>query len=331
MTAPARTAAYHALRTIDSERADLPAALAASRQHLPDERDRSLAAEIVTGTLRWQRSLDHLITHFARRPLTKLDADVLTLLRLSLYQILHLDRVPASAVVDDAVNLTRMARKSSASGFVNAVLRSTLRERHRLPLPARPPDATDRDAALAYFGITHSHPDWLVARWLDRYGFDATERWLRFNNDAPALTLRANRLLRTPDEVAVTLAAADVRTEPAAVAPDGLIVTSGNPLRGVPDGSFFVQDEASQMMASSPSRVASRSAVRVFSCIVAWPITMPLEDQGVPQQRPSMPFGTSSVMPARPHSCSKLYWTPWPGSSPSRLAAPNIVPTHAGK
>src|SRR5688572_31547012 len=133
MTAPARTAAYHALRAIALERADLPSALAQSRSHLSDERDRSLAAEIVTGTLRWQRSLDHLIEHFAKRALGKLDPDVVLILRLSLYQLMHLDRVPAAAVVDDAVDLTRGARKQSAAGFVNAVLRSTLRQRRTLP------------------------------------------------------------------------------------------------------------------------------------------------------------------------------------------------------
>ena len=87
MTAPARTAAYHALRAIAGDRADLPSALAHSRQHLSDERDRALAAEIVAGTLRWQRNLDHLVEHFARRPLHRLDPDVATILRLSLYQL----------------------------------------------------------------------------------------------------------------------------------------------------------------------------------------------------------------------------------------------------
>ena len=166
-----------------------------------------LAADIVTGTLRWQRSLDHLIEHFAARAVAKLDADVLVILRLSLYQLLHLDRVPASAVVDDAVDLTRGARKQSATGFVNGVLRSTLRNRHRLPLPARPDEPGDRAAALAYLGITHSHPDWLVARWLNRYGFDDAERWVRFNNEAPALTLRANTLRVTREQLAAALAA----------------------------------------------------------------------------------------------------------------------------
>jgi 16S rRNA (cytosine967-C5)-methyltransferase len=249
MTAPARIAAYHALRAIADERGDLPSALAHSREHLSDERDRGLTAEIVTGSLRWQRSLDYLVEHFAKRPLGKVDGDVLHILRLSLYQLLHLDRVPASAVVDDAVDLTRLARKGSASGFVNAVLRSTLRQRNRLPLPPRPDTADDRQAALAYLGITHSHPDWLVARWFDRLGLDATERWVRFNNETPRLTVRANTLRATRDGLAAALAAADIQSERSRYAPDGLTIIAGNPLRLPADGSFFVQDEASQLVA----------------------------------------------------------------------------------
>jgi 16S rRNA (cytosine967-C5)-methyltransferase len=261
MTAPARTAAYHAVRAIAAGRVDLPTALGTSRDHLEDDRDRSLAAEIVTGTLRWQRSLDHLIEHFSKRRIPRLDPEVVAILRLSLYQLLHLDRVPASAVVDDAVDLTRAARKPSASGFVNAVLRATLRQRNKLPLPSRPANAEDRDGALAYLGITHSHPDWLVARWLDRYGLEATERWVQFNNQTPSLMLRVNTLRATRDAAAATLAADDVDTEPARFAPDGLAVRRGNPLRRATDGLAFVQDEASQLV---PLVVAASPGERVL-------------------------------------------------------------------
>jgi 16S rRNA (cytosine967-C5)-methyltransferase len=82
MIAPARTAAFTALRDVNAGRADLPAALASVRPALQDERDRALATDLVTGTLRWQRQLDYLIEHFAERPLTKLDSEVLQILRL---------------------------------------------------------------------------------------------------------------------------------------------------------------------------------------------------------------------------------------------------------
>jgi 16S rRNA (cytosine967-C5)-methyltransferase len=261
MTAPARTAAYHALRAVTSDAQDLPVALAHSRRSLTDERDRALAAEIVTGTLRWLRSLDFLVEHFAGRRLAKIDREVLTILRLSLYQILHLDRVPAAAVVDDAVDLTRAARKPSATGFVNAVLRSLLRQRSRLPLPARPADREDRAAQLAYLGITHSHPDWLVSRWLDRHGLESTEAWVRFNNATPALTLRVNTLRATVDEAMRRLADDGVETERVRYAPHGLAVVAGNPLRRPQDGLASVQDEASQLV---PLMVEAQPGERVL-------------------------------------------------------------------
>ena len=86
--------------------------------------------------------------------------------------------------MDDAVSLTKRAGKKSAAPLVNAILRRVSRERDRLPLPPR--DASSADAApLDYLSTTLSHPQWLAARWLDRYGFDAAERWCRFNNTAP--------------------------------------------------------------------------------------------------------------------------------------------------
>ncbi len=172
MIAPAREAAYDALRAVSTESADLPHALARARSRLPDERDRALTGEIVTGTLRWQGAFDHVIAEFSRRPVTRLDPEVLDILRSAIFQLLHLDRVPAAAVVSDAVNMTRKAGKKSAGPLVNALLRRVSRERHHLPLPGRPATPDDRAAALDYLAITLSHPRWLAARWLDRYGFD---------------------------------------------------------------------------------------------------------------------------------------------------------------
>jgi 16S rRNA (cytosine967-C5)-methyltransferase len=245
----ARTAAFHALRLMGDGTTDLPTALARTRTTLTDPRDRALTMEIVTGTVRWQRTLDHLIEQVASRGLAKLDDEIVTILRLSLYQLLHLSRVPAAAVVDEAVNLARLARKPSAAGFVNGVLRNLLRQRRRLPLPPRPEDPGDRTAAIEYLGVTCSHPSWLAARWFDRHGLDVAERWVQFNNDAAPLTLRANRLLADRAQLQAELAEADVETTPTAFAPDGLVVTSGNPLAQRHDGRFVVQDEASQIIA----------------------------------------------------------------------------------
>ena len=127
MIAPARVAAYDILRRVSTGRADLPAgsrqrsrrsATSATARSPPKSR-RALCGGAAT--------LDHLIAHFAKRPVARLDPEVVDILRLSLYQLLHLTRVPASAVVDDGVSLMKRAGKKSAAGFVNAVLRNVSR------------------------------------------------------------------------------------------------------------------------------------------------------------------------------------------------------------
>ena len=272
MIAPARLAAYEVLRAVNGGRADLPNALARARTALADERDRALAGEIATGTLRWQAAFDHVVSEFARRPAGKLDPEVLDVLRLTAFQLLHLDRVPASAAVNDAVNLTRKVGKKSAAPLVNAVLRRISRDRRQLPLPPRPdfhgwhlsakgasrePAGEERagerarGSAVDYLSITLSHPRWLVERWFERYGFEAAEAWARFDNAPAALTLRANTLRATRDDVSARLAEHGVVTEHTRFAPDGLVVRSGNPLLTplAGGGLFFVQDEASQLIA----------------------------------------------------------------------------------
>jgi 16S rRNA (cytosine967-C5)-methyltransferase len=249
--APARIAAYQILIDIASARSDLPTAIARARSSLEDDRDRALAADIATGVQRWRGTLDYLIVAFANRPLDRIDPEVREILRLSAYQLLHLTRVPASAVVDDAVDLARKAGKRSATGFVNAVLRGLSRRRHSLPLPPRPSDPSDRTAALDYLVAGLSHPRWLAARWYDRLGFEAAERWMQYNNAPAPLMLRANRVRMTRDELARRLSERQVTTRPGRYAPDALRVEDGQPLRdpGAEAGWFVVQDESSQLVA----------------------------------------------------------------------------------
>jgi len=269
MIAPARRGAYDALVAVARHRLDLPDAIAEARERLDDERDRALLVELATGTLRWQAALDHVVASVSNRPLARLDLEVLVILRLAAYQLLHLDRVPASAVVDDAVKLVKAARKTSAAGFVNAALRALSRGGGRITLPARPGGAPPpKDAALDYLSISLSHPRWLAERWLDREGFERAARWLEFDNQPAPLTLRANTLKTTREPLAERLAADGVRTVPTAFAPDGLVVVEGNPLRlaWAHDGSFIAQDEASQLV---PLLAGADPGMRVLDACAA--------------------------------------------------------------
>jgi 16S rRNA (cytosine967-C5)-methyltransferase len=248
--APARRAAYLALRAVTTGRADLPDALARARGRLADSRDQTLAANVAAGTLRWMGALDAVIEAFADRPVPRLDPEVLDVLRLGAFQLLHLDRVPPRAVVDDSVELVREQRKGSAAGLVNALLRRIDRERDRLPLPGRP-DAGSGPAALDYLSVTLSHPRWLADRRLRAIGFDAAVRWELFDNAPAPVTLRVNTLKTTAAALVDALTEHGVLVEPARFAPDAMVVVSGQAIATplFEQGMFFVQDEASQLVA----------------------------------------------------------------------------------
>jgi 16S rRNA (cytosine967-C5)-methyltransferase len=286
MIAPARVAAYRALLAVSTGAADLPSAIATARSTLSDDRDRALMADIATGVQRLRGMLDHLIAVYAKRSLERLDAEIVEILRLSAYQLLRHSRVPASAVVDDAVDLTRRAGKRSATGFVNALLRTISRNRAALPLPARPTAARqNRGDVLDYFSITLSHPRWLAARWYARFGFESTEAWLEFNNAPAPLTLRANPLRLARDAFAQRLGREGVIVRPTRFAPDGFIVEEGHPLAGagLDAGWFVVQDEASQLV---PLLAGSRPGLRVLDTCASpggksTALAAAMEDRGV--------------------------------------------------
>jgi 16S rRNA (cytosine967-C5)-methyltransferase len=243
MVAPARRTALRTFRRVSDGDTDLAAALEWSRKDLSDDRDRALAAEIVIGTLRWRAALDHAIAWAGDRPLEAFDAGVLDILRISAYQLLHLDRVPASAVVDDAVSLCRIDGHRPATGAVNAILRRISRDRRHVPWPA----AAD---PVAHLSVTWSHPAWLVTRWIARMGFDASLAWARFNNAPAPITLRVHAARISRADLQASLEREGVPTRACTYAPDGLIVEDGNPLRTplAREGLFAIQDEASQLV-----------------------------------------------------------------------------------
>jgi 16S rRNA (cytosine967-C5)-methyltransferase len=249
MIALARRAALDALRQVDEERLDLGEAVQQARKGLDDERDRALLLEIVTGTLRMRAAIDYQLSLRLSRPLAKVDAIVRDILRMSAFQLMYLTRTPSSAIINDAVDLTRRGGKTSATGLVNAVLRGLNRDRQKLTWPARP-DAADARALAGYLGIVHSHPEWLIARWIRRHGVEATERWLAFNNQAPAVCLVPNRTLASREALEEELKADGVETERASRATHGLHVVSGPALatRAFREGRCLVQDEASQLI-----------------------------------------------------------------------------------
>jgi 16S rRNA (cytosine967-C5)-methyltransferase len=250
--APARVAAWRTLARVRTG-ATLADAVAKERETLRDGRDRALALDLATGVLRWRSALDATLEAASTRPIARLDPDVLDILRLAVYQLRYRDRLPAHAVVSDAVALTRLANLTSAAGFVNAVLRRVAAGTGAIPLD----DAALAAAGLEAIAIGLAHPDWLVARWTARLGVDTAIAWMRFDNQPAPLTLRVLAAAEPREVVADRLAATGVTVAPARWSRSGLVVADGNPLDGDTSG-FIVQDEASQLVgdfaAAWPSR-----------------------------------------------------------------------------
>ena len=246
----ARAAALQVLLAIERGHTTLAAELDRAHRDLDDDRDRALLVELTTGTLRWQAALDHLLSQRSKRAIARLDPPVRAALRLGAYQLEHLDRVPAHAAVDESVRLVRTRVGESATGFVNAVLRSLQRDRAALRLPANPGASGSRDDQLRFLTVTLSHPAWLVTRWLDRWGFDATVSWCEFNNQTPAIAIRPRRGLSREDLLQM-LRAANIDAVTSPRVSTALRLPAGA-LGGIPSSlreQFVVQDEGSQLVA----------------------------------------------------------------------------------
>jgi len=179
---PARRAAFEILRRVEEADAYSSALLARPDNDL-NEKDRTLSHELVLGVLRQRLWLDRALEHFAARKIDSLDLPVTLALRLGLYQLRFLSRIPASAAINESVDLVKAARLKSAAPFVNAVLRRATREPNYDPSAG----ATDPIEKIA---IETSHPHWLVARWTEQFGYEEAAAIARASNDPAPLAFR---------------------------------------------------------------------------------------------------------------------------------------------
>ncbi len=210
-----------------------------------DERDRALLTELTYGTLRWRGAIDARLSQGLSRPLAEVDAPIRNLLRLTCYQLLYLDRIPPYAAVNEAVELAKTFGGRKAGGFVNGVLRNFLRAARQSKPEFRP---TMTIPALA---ITHSHPEWLVQRWLDEFGAENAPKLMRANNEKSPLTLRANSLRISQGELLDRLQRAGIEATAASFAPQGVLLPAGGAIESLPgfaEGLLQVQGEASQLV-----------------------------------------------------------------------------------
>lgn len=239
---PARLAAFKILRQVES--GAFSSVLLASAEPQLQPLDRALCHELVLGVLRQQLTLDKIIEHFAKRQIESLDAGVRIALRLGLYQLRYLTRIPQSAAVNESVSLVRAARLSSATTFVNAVLRRAIREADYDP-------AADLKDPIEKLAVQTSHPLWLIDRWVNSFGLDEAEAFARANNTVPPSAFRVVTTRANESKVLAKLSAGGAKLESSDVAKGAWRVSGATSVvrEASAAGEIYLQDEASQLVA----------------------------------------------------------------------------------
>ncbi len=207
-----------------------------------EARDSAFILELVYGTLRNRALLDWILNRFSAQPVEQTDRWTRNILRLGAYQIAFLDRTPVSAAVNTSVELAKQYGKKP--GYVNALLRNLERSRGSFTYPG--PD--DKALQLA---VLYSHPEWLVRRWIQRFGAETTEDFLLVNNSPAPLIIRTNTLRTTRDELKASLGSEGVMAVETTYSPVGLEIISGSGMHGLlsfQKGWFMVQDQAAQLI-----------------------------------------------------------------------------------
>lgn len=238
-----RKSALHLLNQAEEGFVDLSARLDAYLGTCAfDRRDQSLITELVYGVSRQRGFLDWRIDQFSQ--VKKIKTPTRSILRLALYQLLFLDRIPDYAVVNTSVDFAKEADGVAAGRFVNGLLRSIIRSKNTLPSPSR-------ENLVSYIALTTSHPEWMVSRWLARFGEEKTLVLCASNNEIPPMTLRVNALKISREKLIEELRAAEISAEPSPLSPSGVFV-KGVSVVSLPSfqrGDFYIQDEGAQLTA----------------------------------------------------------------------------------
>jgi 16S rRNA (cytosine967-C5)-methyltransferase len=244
----ARQTALQTLYAIEAQQAYTDVALRQALHHSAlERRDRAFVTECVYGVLRWQGRIDWLLAQVYQRPLALLTPWIRNALRLGVYQCLWMTGVPHRAAVYETVELARRFGHAGTARLVNGVLRTLLRQYSTYALP----DAATQPAT--HLAIAFSHPEWLVTRWLQRYGWERTRAICEANNRPGGVTLRSNTLRLTPEALAQRLHREGLQhTTLSSYAPAGLVVHGTDRLDALPsyrEGLFQVQDEGAMLVA----------------------------------------------------------------------------------
>lgn len=211
-----------------------------------NEKDKSLVTEMVYGTLKYKYSIDVILQKLISKPLSKIDDLVINILRISLYQIIYLNKIPEFAAVNEAVQITKKYSNMGASRLVNAVLRNYLRHKDM-----EYADCKNEIELLAY---KYSFEPWMVSMFINQYGSDTAEKIFNGLNETPSVTVRVNNLKASYEEVWNDLKNSSYNIKEGTICPEAIHIIKGKSIEVnhlFKDGMITVQDESSMLVAPS--------------------------------------------------------------------------------
>jgi 16S rRNA (cytosine967-C5)-methyltransferase len=260
---PARKIAFEILLQVDAGQSFASDLLQGRQVSALSERDRGLATEIVMGVLRWLSEIDHRLQKLSGKSPRSLDREVATALRMGIYQIAFLEKIPKSVAVNESVELTKLSRKRSATGLVNAVLRKCEPEKLLQGYGGALPDAPELLAS-----VRRSVPAWLLDRWGANFGPEAATRLAWAATQVPSTTLRICSCTHNPDEGVTKFEEKGSKVYRGEYASKALIVEAGEGTvsRLAVEMGLAIQDEASQLVAEM---VGVRPGERVLDLCAA--------------------------------------------------------------
>lgn len=234
---PARAAAFQILLRVEREDSFAVELLHSSLLDQLSPADCNLTTEIVMGVLRWRSVLDEVIAYFSFTPFRKLDLEIVTALRIGAYQLTFLSRIPSHAAVNETVELVKQSKKTSAAGLANAVMRKIVAHSK----------SGKRIRSQGTLAEVFAHPEWLVQRWIELFGFEVAQKICEYDQDIPETALRLNR-----PEYEESLRAEGVALVSGALMKSARRVSSGDVTATelFRRGAVAIQDEGSQLVAA---------------------------------------------------------------------------------
>ncbi len=208
-------------------------------------RDENLIRELVYGVLENRTYIDHMIAQSSKIRIGKIHPRILEILRMGVYQIVFMDKIPDRAAINEAVNLSKKRGHKGVSGYVNGVLRNISRHKEKLM-------KVDEKDKTHYLSTKYSHPLWMVERWIKDYGYEFTKELCQHNNSKPKLNIRVNTIKITRKDLVGRLSKYGYTVHETKYAKDGLIIEKPTRITETEEfksGYFFIQDESSMLVA----------------------------------------------------------------------------------